>query len=167
MGRMENDMKHENIRDHFQGWHDGLVDEDTRAAIDLHLSDCPKCREYYESLSVLLGSPDDSLLPRLKPDPFLPTRIRAIVEEKRQKAYTRVVGPVTRHHLRGWITASCVSMAVAVTIGVFLGRSMVQPSTVPVDDTANLAEEYYEALSPGSIFDNAEELIEPESKDVS
>jgi predicted anti-sigma-YlaC factor YlaD len=165
---MENDMNHENIKNHFQAWHDGLIDDDTRKAIDLHLSDCQQCREYYESLSILLGNPDDSLLPRLKPDPYLPSRIRAIVDERtRQKPDKRTVAPITQHGLRGWITASCVSVAVAITLGVFLGKSFAPSSTASTDNAMTLAEEYYEALSPGSIFDNAEEIIKPEAKDVS
>ena len=115
----------------------------------------------------MLDSPEDSLLPRLKPDPFLPSRIRAIVDGKTgRQANARAIAALTRQGFRGWIMASCASVAVAVTLGIFIGKGLAPQShetTVAGDNTTSLAEEYYDAISPASVFDIGEETIDPEA----
>jgi predicted anti-sigma-YlaC factor YlaD len=145
-------MKNVHVIKSYQAWDDGRVTPEERRTIQQHLEECAECRRYYENMSLLLEKPDPSLLPRLEPDPFLPTRIRAEVEGKK-----------TRHARRraaGWarLSAAGAMVVVAATLGVYLGTGL-STGTQSVDDT-EMINAYYQAFSPTSIVDDWASLLE-------
>lgn len=136
----------------YQSWDDDRVTAEERRTIQQHLDECPKCRRYYENMSSMLEKPDPSLLPRLEPDPFLPTRIRAEVEAKSRRLAPRRVSSWAR------VSAAGGMVIVAATVGVYLGKGL-SPATQARDDT-DMINAYYEAFSPTSIVDDWASLLE-------
>ena len=65
-------MKNNHVIKSYHAWDENRLGEEERRLIRQHLEECAECRRYYESMSLMLGSPNPSLLPRLEPDPFLP-----------------------------------------------------------------------------------------------
>ena len=145
-------MNNNHVIESYQAWDDKRVTPEERRTIQQHLEECAECRRYYENMSLLLEEPDPSLLPRLEPDTFLPTRIRAEVEGKK-----------TRHARRravGWarLSAAGAMVVVAATFGVYLGKGLSTDSQ-SADDMA-MIDAYYEAFSPTSIVDDWASLLE-------
>ena len=135
-------MKHKPVIRRYQGWIEGSLGTEERRDIERHIGECNDCRWYYEKMSRLLEKTDPALLPHLVPDPFLPTRIRAMTENRRAR-------PVDRR--AAWVRRSLAGAAfvLAVTAGVFLGRGL--SANARLAGETDLAGAYYEAFSPADI----------------
>ncbi len=148
-------MEHRIVKENYQAWSDGRLGAGERRSVEEHLGACDECRTYYAKMSILIEKTDPALVPRLAPDPFLPSRVRAVVDGRRNQTIQR--------RARGWlrVSAAGVVFVVAVTAGVYLGRGL----TTGRDNAeeARIAEAYYEAFSPSdfsgvweSVLNNAD-----------
>ena len=110
-------MNDDHVKKQFQAWSEGRLDKTRRLRIQQHLDDCQSCRAYFDKMAILLEKPDAALLPRIEPDPFLPTRIRALAEEASR-------APVARK--RRWLQWSFngAMIAVAALIGIYVGKGV-------------------------------------------
>jgi predicted anti-sigma-YlaC factor YlaD len=133
-------MEHRTVRRKFQDWSDKRLTTGERHGVEGHLDGCDECRTYYEKMSLVFEKTDPARLPRLAPDPFLPSRIRALVEGRRED----------RVHRRtlAWLRLSAVSimLILAATAGVYLGRGL--STTGGTTAETDIAQAYYEAFSP-------------------
>ena len=145
-------MKHEHVIRSYQALEEGMLNPEERREIQRHLKECTECRTFFEKMSLLLDARDPSLLPTLEPDPFLPTRIRALQESR----------PATGGFRRavGWARLSLASLAVlaAALSGVYLGAGLSTASR-SVDDSEIIGA-YYEAFSPTEFASGWEDLFE-------
>jgi len=135
-------MKHKPVIRRYQGWIEGSLGTEERRDIERHIGECNDCRWYYEKMSRLLEKTDPALLPHLVPDPFLPTRIRAMTENRRAR-------PVDRRAAWARRSLACVALLLAVTAGVYLGRGL--SANARLAGETDLAGAYYEAFSPTDI----------------
>ncbi len=94
-----------------------------------------------------------ALLPRLEPDAFLPTKIRALSDDRRARA-TGMKRPGW-----GWLRLSLASaaFAIAVAAGVFLGTGLSTASYA--NGESEIVEAYYEAFSQSGFADEWENVI--------
>ena len=145
-------MKTNHVIESYQSWGDDNVTAEERRRIQLHLEECAECRQYYESMSLLLDKSNPSLLPRLEPDPFLPTRIRAEAEAKGRRPALRRASSWAR------LSAAGVMVVVAATFGVYLGKGL--STATQLDEDTEMISAYYETFSPTSIVDDWASLLE-------
>jgi predicted anti-sigma-YlaC factor YlaD len=113
----------QHVTKYFVEWSEGKLTPAQQSAVESHLLACEACKRYYHTMSEWLDVVDDTALPTLQPDPFLPTRIAAIVSE-RQKTVVRfdVV-----QALRYAMTAAMLVLALG--LGAFIGESIAEEST--------------------------------------
>ena len=151
-------MKHENVIELYLEWTEGRVDETTRLAVQEHLEHCHDCRKYYEKMSLLLEKPDASLLPRLEPDPYLLTRIRALAEKE--------YAPTASGRARRWIRYSFASimLLIAATTGIFLGSGLSTTSTA--SEEKELIDSYYEAFSQSGFEEEWDSIIDGNEEEI-
>lgn len=74
-------MKTGHVKKYFLEFTEGKLPPIFRKEIKEHLKHCPYCERYYEKMNFVLEEPDLSIFPDLSPDHYLPTRIKAMVEE--------------------------------------------------------------------------------------
>lgn len=144
-------MDHEWIIASYLAWDEDRLDPAERRKIQRHLEECTNCRAYFEKMSLLLDTLDPSLLPALEPEPYLPTRIRALADRKGTTGLRRAVA---------WARVSLATFAVVVAAfsGVYLGASLTTAQS-SVDDSEIIGA-YYEAFSPSEFMDGWEDLFE-------
>ena len=144
-------MEHKTAREKYQAWiEDGLGAEERRS-VEQHLDECGECRTYFEKISLLVERPHPTLLPRLAADPFLPSRIRALAEERGAAR--------GRRSAVGWVRVSVgsVMLILAAAAGVYLGKGLYT-NTRSAEET-ELAQAYYEAFSPSDFAGVWEDLF--------
>ncbi|UCG53019.1 MAG: zf-HC2 domain-containing protein, partial [Candidatus Latescibacterota bacterium] len=139
----------------YQAWDEDRLNAEERRRVQQHLGECVECRRYFETMSVLLEKTDSSLLPRIEPDPFLPTRIRAMDKATRT--------PIPRCFI-AWARISLVSVMImiALSAGIYLGRGLA--TATRSNGETEIASAYYEAFSQsgfaavwGDVVDGDEE----------
>lgn len=103
-----------NVEKHLAGWVNGTLDASTKREVDEALRNDPELAARFHAMSELLNGPARSPLPELEPDPFLAGRIKA------QRA--------PRIQPQGWrqLSLSGAMLAVAITMGVFLGKGLAE-----------------------------------------
>jgi predicted anti-sigma-YlaC factor YlaD len=136
------------VKKHFQAWSEGKLDSEAREGVERHIEACVECRGYFSRMSAFLEKPHAGDLPRLEPDPFLPTRLRAGGSNRR-----RAVTGWPR-----WLQASFagVALVAAVAAGIYLGAGAARE---PVNGETQLLTGYYEALSQSGIGDNWDQIM--------
>lgn len=144
-------MKHEDVKNLFQDWTEGRVDDKTRPEVQEHLDTCDECRTYFEKMAFLLEKPDPALLPRLEPDAFLPAKVRALSERRR----TPAAGKRFALARLSFVSAAFV---IAVAAGVFLGTGLSKASYS--SEETEIVEAYYEAFSQSGFADDWENVME-------
>lgn len=127
-------MNAKQVKAAFADYAGGRLDEPARRAIERALEADPALRDYYRTMTALLERPGPDALPRLEPDPFLPTRVRQFERERRRPA----AAPRWR-----W-AASAALLSGALLAGVWLGRGLAVQAT-PDEDALMTA--YYEAFA--------------------
>jgi predicted anti-sigma-YlaC factor YlaD len=170
-------MKHKAARNQFQAWREARLDEPARRRLEAHLSDCRACRSYFETMSAWLDTPDPADLPRLQPDPFLPTKIRAIVDGRRRAAERAAIkneapgmmagGPVALGIVasigRLNLTVMTTLLVLAAAIGIYFGRTLstdaTQLAAVQYSDS-DLVSDFYDAFSASAADDVWSELFD-------
>jgi predicted anti-sigma-YlaC factor YlaD len=124
-----------------------------RDEIENHLKACEGCRNYYAAMERLLDPKLINGVPRLTPDPFLPTRIIAL-SAIQQQADKRVVKSRIRVSLEG------AALLLAVAAGIIIGKTFsLGNHYTPTDEIIRL---YNDAVEPTdfaakieSVFDSA------------
>ena len=149
-------MKREHVIDSYQAWDDDRLGSQERRSIQQHLDDCDDCRRYYDRMSQLLEARDPSLLPRLEPDPYLSTRVRALAEKKHSAPARGRAFALVR------VLLSSMMLVVAASVGVYLGKAL-SVETQRTGDT-EIINAYYDAFSQQGfesewegLFENGEE----------
>lgn len=144
-------MDHKTAKDKCLEWIEDGLDAEERRVVQQHLDECGECLKYYERISLVVERPQTALLPRLTPDPFLPSRVRALSEERRVARGRR--GTV------GWARLSVAGamLILAAAAGIYLGNGFYA-STRSAEDV-ELADAYYEAFSPSDFSGVWENLL--------
>jgi predicted anti-sigma-YlaC factor YlaD len=152
---------------HFQAWTEERLDREAQRLIEIHLEDCAECRAYFERMSQLLEKPEESDLPRLEPDPFLPGRIRGLAEKSSETAHADWPARLGLMRPVGWLRLSYYGFlfAVAVAAGVYFGQSAAARGLMGNGD-GQLLTGYYEAFSQSGFADDWEQLLDTESKEL-
>jgi anti-sigma factor RsiW len=135
-------MTHHDTIDAFVDHASGRLSPAEHAAVDRHLAECGSCRSAYALLALALTPQPANL--RFTADPFLPTRIRALAEER---AGRRTSVPVLR-----WSFASA-AFGVAIVIGILLGRDLSNSTTVETVEPSDVVSEFASSLTPTDIGD--------------
>jgi anti-sigma factor RsiW len=165
-------MNEEHVISLYQAWEEDRLDTEERREIQRHLTNCEPCREYFEKMSTLLDFTNPSLLPHLEADPFLPTRIRAIVgagaAAREGNETTRATAGTTAPFYKSasaWLRVSLagVMTVAAVTAGVYLGSGLASSRTANGDTAIVTA--YYEAVSQSSFAVEWGDVIEENGED--
>lgn len=125
-------------------------------SIDNHLAQCITCRKYYEKMSLLLDRTDIPRNPKLQPDPYLPARIVALANAQ------------SSAHGKGFVNAArwslaSLTFALAVFIGIVLGKGLAAPSTQY--KTSEIISAYYNAVSQENFSSGLESIVESTQKD--
>lgn len=145
-------MKNGHAKKAFLDWfEDDRLNARQRKEIERHLQSCRDCREYYRKMSrALSGEIDWSVFPRLEPDPFLPTRIRAAAEKtpgKRSWHWRSVVQ---------W-SFSTLMLVAGIIIGIYLGKGLAIQKQYSETDIVSA---YYQAFAQQSYAENWEHVLE-------
>jgi predicted anti-sigma-YlaC factor YlaD len=109
--------QHSEIQSFVLGWIENTLDARQREMVGKHLEICSSCRMYYSTISRVILPQADQNDPRLVPDPYLLTRIRAIAGEG-QKSNVPHLQQALRWTLR---TAMFV---LAIVLGVTIGERL-------------------------------------------
>ncbi len=89
-------------------------------------------------------------IPELKPDPFLPTRIEALMESKRQSNTEKV-------QISNWSFASVIT-AFAVIIGVYIGAGISDADSLQNND--DVFNEYSQAFYQSGFTENWDSALD-------
>ncbi len=144
-------MEHKTAKDKCLAWIEGGLSVEERRIVQQHLDECGECRTYFKKVSLLVERPHPTLRPQLTPDPFLPSRVRALAEE-------RSAGR-SRRSAMGWVRVSVASamLVLAAAAGIYLGNGFY--TNTRSGEETELAEAYYEAFSPSDFAGVWEDLF--------
>lgn len=138
-------MKRKHVKYLFQDWLEKKLYGRKRNKVEAHLEDCEDCRMYYQKLSTIINRPELLSIKELQPDPYLPTRIKSVLE----KEISEDSNSKSFYFLR-WIISTGV-LIVAFGMGIFLGNGLYTSFRKQVEN--ELISAYYEALSRDTISD--------------
>ncbi len=140
-------MRHRSTEKYLLLYLDGHLNAQRSARIREHLGQCDACRQTFQALQQLQNAAD--ALAHVEAPPFLWTRIHAGIS---QGAAPRVTArePVWRPLL------ATLLVAIALTIGLFLGDVPISEESV-LPETTTLHQSYYtdlfEPLAPASMVE--------------
>ena len=137
-------MTHNDIYRLYLAHTERSLDAATRSQFDEHLSACSSCRQFVDRMTSLLEPRGGQRADQLTADPFLPTRVRAIVESSRTTT-TRQWRPAVE-----WSLAS-VAIALGIFLGVMLGSGLAKPS--PSINETQLVSEFASNITPSNFSD--------------
>lgn len=149
--------QHSHIRSLLLPWIELTLNEDQRQLVGEHLKECSFCRQYFDVMSqALLPSPDVSQ-DTLQPDPYLPTRVKAMADQSGAAARKR------KNVVALWTLRSAL-FVIAVVFGIYLGEGLSnQPSTVTEQ---NLIAEYSALFEAGGIADRLQSVAPINREDL-
>ena len=133
-------MNHHQIKSLFLRHSEGKLTDEERLLVEGHLAGCPGCRQYYGQLSDVLDVKGRFDFPHIEPDPFLPTRVTALVEERRRKRLRSPLAAAVR------VSFAAALMAGAVMLGISLGDGLA-PLQQNQGGSDEYLSSYYEAIS--------------------
>jgi predicted anti-sigma-YlaC factor YlaD len=138
------------VKKQFLEWQESTTSR--KDEIGHHLQECEECRLYYEKMKNLLDPRLISGFPVLRPDPFLPTRIQALVAENK-RTNARELFAIARLSLQG------LALIFALVIGIVLGKAIsVQPMN---NKTNELVSVYHNAISQEDFSSQMELILDP------
>jgi predicted anti-sigma-YlaC factor YlaD len=138
------------VKIYFLDWTENRISD--KIEIERHLQECNSCRLYFEKMTKLFDPGVISGLPKLIPDPFMPTRTTALAEERRQ-ANAKIMFSKLRLSLEGF------ALILAVVIGIMLGKAIsAEPTQYKTNDILSI---YYNALSQEDFSSKMESILEP------
>jgi predicted anti-sigma-YlaC factor YlaD len=149
-------MEKRHVTKNYPDWAEGKLNARKQEQIETHLQDCPNCRRYYEKMSAVFAEKADlSALPLLEADPFLPTRIKALADERTKLSYDAQEGRQWAGTFR--LTISTMIIVAALAIGIFLGKDL---ATAEQYSESDLISDYYQAFAQQSYAANWESILE-------
>jgi len=105
----------------------------------------------HNKLDAFLNQRAQSPAPHLEADPFLPTRIAALVNEKNNRS-SGFVFPQ-------WSLASALG-TFAIILGIYIGTGISETSTSYSESQTDLISEYSNAFYQSGIVDNYDNVFE-------
>ena len=145
----------------FVDWSEGRMRPAEQSKVEAHLLSCLECKTYFDKMSAALDVVDHTALPTLTPDPYLPTRIKALAESPRD-AHSAVLRPGWLMRLRwAFSTAMVVS---ALSIGVFLGKGLATMNTGSTYEESFTSTDY-QIIWDNSLADSWEDILQPNGED--
>jgi len=138
------------VKIYFLDWIENRISR--KEEIERHLQECDSCCSYYDKMTKLLDPGVISDLPRLIPDPFMPTRIVSLAAEQKQ-AQTKLLFSKIRLSLEG------LAFILAVLIGIVLGKSITSQS--PQYKTDEILGIYNSVVSPEDLSTQMELILDP------
>jgi len=97
----------------------GRLGAEKRNSIERHLERCVECRNFFDLISEIENEPRRDIFPELPADPYLPVRIRATFEQKRDSIPNKL-----GHALQ--LALYTVAIAISISLGIFLGKQFHQ-----------------------------------------
>ncbi|MCX6134326.1 MAG: zf-HC2 domain-containing protein [Ignavibacteriales bacterium] len=143
--------QHSHIRSLLLPWIELRLNARDQQLVESHLKECPSCRAYFERLSAALLPAQEVPRNTLAADPFLPTRIRAMVDSSKQPS-REVKAVVVR-----WTLMSAMFVA-AVLCGAYLGEALSYRTSTVTEQ--NVITEYSESLEVGGIADRLQSIAQ-------
>jgi anti-sigma factor RsiW len=147
-------MNHHQMKSLFLRYSEGKLADEERLSVEGHLAGCSDCRQYYEWLSDVLSPKGRFELPQLEPDPFLPTRVAALVGERRRKDARHPLLAATR------VSFAAALLMGAVTLGIYLGDGLAPSQQYP-QGSDEVFSSYYEAIAQEGFATSWTSVIEP------
>ena len=105
------------VTKYFLEWHENRLPKAKIEEIGRHLDECDACREYFVRMRAALSPLPSEHLQHLAPDPFLPSRAKALAGD--MKRGSRVAIPVLR------LSAASLVLVLAMAIGFVLGKGLM------------------------------------------
>jgi predicted anti-sigma-YlaC factor YlaD len=145
-------VKHHNhIRSLFLPWIELSLNEHQQRLVEDHLKGCESCRQYFDSMSLVV-LPSGGIAPEeLKSDPFLPTRIRALAEATTARGQQKAPAALR------WALRTAL-FAIAMACGIYMGEKLSSHTTTITDQ--NVITEYSDALQVGGIADRLQTVAQ-------
>src|SRR5947209_8532199 len=103
------------VTTYFLAWHEGKLDAVRRTAVEKHLRECGSCSRFYDAAASAVSPIKQHAESFPIADPYLPTRVRAIVEEGKQGWHPAGI-PVLRFSL------GTAMLMIAIVFGIELGN---------------------------------------------
>lgn len=150
-------MQKAHVEKLFLAWVEKKLSQDKQAQVEAHLKACRLCHRYYQKMNEILEKPDAAVMEKLKVDPYLASRLKAI--SGRDKKYSH--GEKFNRGLR-WSVIG-VTLLIAVDIGIFVGKGLFQISRQ--DEDSQLVNAYYQAISQQTISDRWEYIFETQGEE--
>lgn len=148
-------MEKRHVTKNYLQWAEGKLGERQRERVEAHLQSCRECREHFEKMSaVFSGKADVFSLPYLEADPFLPTRIKALAEER---AKSSAAGKRWQWSGAFRLAFSTLMLVAALAIGIFLGKNLVGDAEYAASE---LVSDYYQEFSQQSYASSWEYILE-------
>ncbi len=142
-------MKEKHYKKYFLKWHENKLSEDEKTKLETHLSGCLECRLYFEKMnSVLLPEKDIEML-ELKPDPYLPQRIKSSLSNKN--------GFIKYDLYLPWLKWSVIGFAFSFLLLVVSFFSLNGESSSQQKST-NIYYDYYQSISQQGFSGNLDYL---------
>lgn len=142
----------EHIKSKFLDWFESRLSEVEMHKIEEHLSECSECKNYFELMQDLTSPSIQKGLNELEPDPFLPTRIKAIVNGEKNEAKSK--------HVLSFLRLLFFSLAssAAILIGIMLGQGLYN-SKQSYQNNQSIVSAYYQVYSQEGLSDNFESTL--------
>ena len=144
--------RNEHIKSKFLEWSEGKLSDAEKDKIEHHLSECNECQTYFEAMNEIFKPDTESNFPVLEPDPFLPTRIKAIVKSEKEIVQHKPAVSYLR-----WLFVTLAS-SVAIFIGVMLGQGLYN-SKQSSQNNQSVVSAYYQVYSQEGLSDNFESTL--------
>lgn len=138
-------MKEEHYKKYFLNWHEGKLSEETKINLENHLTVCSDCRIYFEKMNKVLLSEEDFEIIELKPDPYLPQRVKSLSDEKNGIIKYDLYVPCLK-----W---SVIGFAFSFLLLIFSFFSISNTKTSP-QKSSNIYYDYYQSISQQSFSGN-------------
>ncbi len=145
-------QNNEHIKSKFLEWSEGKLSESEMHKIEQHLSGCKECKNYFEIMQDLTSPVSKENLNELEPDPFLPTRIKAIVNGEKNKANSK--------HNLSYLRLLFFSLAssAAIFLGIILGQGLYN-SKQSSQSNQSIVSAYYQVYSQEGLSDHFESTL--------
>jgi len=154
--RSEQVKRHSHIRSLLLPWIELTLNEDQQQLVEEHLKACSFCRQYFDAMSLALLPSPDHLQETLLPDPYLPTRVKAMASQSGAEA--RRGKSVVLWTLR------FAMFLIAVVFGIYLGERLSYRSSTVTEQ--NLIAEYSESFEVGGIADRLQSVAQIAVEDL-
>ena len=135
---------HSEIRSLLLSSIEGKLDDEQERAVEDHVARCESCKRYFETMSAALLPSESPQRLSLSLDPYLPARVKAMVEQSVRENRPGV--PAAFH----WAFRG-TAFVVAVALGILLGEKLARPT--PVVTSQRVIAEYSEIFAIQGIDD--------------